>query len=60
MTLQNLFLNKTMRALEVRLLEGCGSPMLDDSVKRAVWKTQPLPVASARKQAGRLEIDFSP
>jgi hypothetical protein len=46
--------------VEVRLLEGCGSPMLDDSVKRAVWKTQPLPVASARKQAGRLEIDFSP
>lgn len=46
--------------VEVRLLEGCGSPMLDDSVKRAVWKTQPLPVASAQKQAGRLEIEFSP
>lgn len=46
--------------VEVRLLEGCGSPVLDDSVKRAVWKTQPLPVVSAKQQAGRLEIEFSP
>lgn len=46
--------------IQVRLLEGCGSPVLDDSVKRAVWKTQPLPVASAKQQAGRLEIEFSP
>ena len=44
----------------VRFLQGCGNPMLDDSVKRAIWKTQPLPLLHAKEAAGSLEIDFTP
>jgi hypothetical protein len=35
----------------------CGDSALEDSVKRAIWKTQPLLHTSA---AGSLEIDFTP
>ncbi|MFI4979001.1 MAG: energy transducer TonB [Nevskiales bacterium] len=44
----------------VRFLQGCGNPILDDSVKRAIWKTQPLPLPHATEAAGSLEIDFTP
>jgi membrane protein involved in colicin uptake len=44
----------------VRFLQGCGSLELDDSVKRAIWKTQPLPLLGAKNEAGSLEIDFTP
>ncbi len=44
----------------VRFLQGCGSLELDDSVKRAIWKTQPLPLLRANEEAGSLEIDFTP
>jgi outer membrane biosynthesis protein TonB len=43
----------------VRFLQGCGSLALDDSVKRAIWKTQPLPLGSKDK-AGTLEFEFTP
>lgn len=43
----------------MRFVSGCGSPVLDDSVRRAVWKTQPLPLR-APAAAGSLELDFTP
>ncbi|WP_029922724.1 energy transducer TonB [Nevskia soli] len=44
----------------VHFLQGCGNPMLDDSVRRAIWKTQPLPLLRANEAAGSLEIEFTP
>lgn len=44
----------------VSVLQGCGDSPLDDSVIRAVWKTQPLPVESARSQDGSVVLDFTP
>jgi outer membrane biosynthesis protein TonB len=44
----------------VKVLRGCGGVALDDSVKRAIWKTQPLPLLRKRREAGSLEIDFTP
>lgn len=44
----------------VKVQEGCGAISLDDSVERAVWKMQPLPLAAARTQAGSMIVDFSP
>jgi hypothetical protein len=44
----------------VTFLQGCGSPMLDDSLKRAIWKTQPLPLNKAKQGAGSVEIEFLP
>jgi hypothetical protein len=44
----------------VHFLQDCGGLALDDSVKRAIWKTQPLPLMSAKREAGSLEIDFTP
>lgn len=44
----------------VNFLKGCGALALDDSIKRAIWKTQMLPLQSAKREAGSLEIDFTP
>ena len=44
----------------VKFLQGCGSYALDESVRRAVWKTQPLPGADKKAAAGTIEIDFTP
>ena len=44
----------------VTVQEGCGGPMLDDSVERAIWKTQPLPLPAARSQAGSFLLEFTP
>jgi len=44
----------------VSVLQGCGDSPLDDSVIRAVWKTQPLPIESARNQDGSVVLDFTP
>ncbi len=44
----------------VHFLQGCGGLALDDSVKRAIWKTQSLPLLGAKREAGSLEIDFTP
>lgn len=44
----------------VTFLQGCGSPMLDDSLKRAIWKTQPLPLSKARQGPGSVEVEFEP
>lgn len=44
----------------VNFLKGCGVLALDDSIKRAIWKTQSLPLQNARHEAGSIEIDFTP
>lgn len=48
------------KIMAVDFLKGCGALALDDSVKRAIWKTQFLPLNSAKREAGSLEIDFTP
>lgn len=40
--------------------QGCGDPALADSVERAVWKTQPLPLPPGSPAAGTIDIEFSP
>jgi hypothetical protein len=45
---------------KVTFLQGCGSPLLDDSLQRAIWKTQPLPLSKAKQGAGSVEIEFLP
>lgn len=44
----------------VNFLKGCGALALDDSVRRAIWKTQSLPLRGAKREAGSIEIDFTP
>lgn len=44
----------------VVVLEGCGTNPLDDSVERAVWKTQPLPLAPSQNGPGSLVLEFTP
>lgn len=44
----------------VVLMEGCGDGVLDDSVERAIWKTQPLPLGPAQQGPGTLVLDFTP
>ena len=48
------------RITAVHFLQGCGALALDDSVKRAIWKTQTLSLQSAAREAGSIEIDFTP
>jgi type IV secretory pathway VirB10-like protein len=48
------------RITAVKFLKGCGGLVLDDSVKRAIWKTQPLPLIRAKREAGSFEFDFTP
>lgn len=40
--------------------EGCGDRALTESVERAVWKTQPLPLPAGSSPAGTIDIEFSP
>lgn len=42
----------------VEVIDSCGTEELDGSVIRAVWKTQPLPMAPAG--SGSVDIEFSP
>jgi len=48
------------KIMAVNFLKGCGALALDDSVRRAIWKTQILPLRSAKHEAGSIEIDFTP
>lgn len=48
------------KIMAVNFLKGCGALALDDSVKRAIWKTQSLSLRSAKREAGSIEIDFTP
>ena len=44
----------------VVILDGCGNNPLDDSVERAVWKTQPLPLDPAQNGPGSMVLEFTP
>ena len=44
----------------VNFIKGCGALALDDSVRRAIWKTQSLQLRGAKHEAGSIEIDFTP
>jgi TonB family protein len=44
----------------VVVLDGCGNNPLDDSVERAVWKTQPLPLGPTQGGPGSVILDFTP
>ena len=44
----------------VNFIKGCGALALDDSVRRAIWKTQSLQLRGAKHDAGSIEIDFTP
>jgi len=44
----------------VQFLQGCGTLALDDSVKRAIWKTQSLTLLKAKHEAGSIDIEFTP
>jgi hypothetical protein len=48
------------RISAVSFRQGCGSLALDDSVRRAIWKTQQLPLTRAKQESGSLEIEFLP
>lgn len=48
------------KIMAVNFIKGCGALALDDSVRRAIWKTQSLSLRSAKQQAGSIEIDFTP
>lgn len=45
---------------KVTVQQGCGEPGLGDSIERAVWKSQPLPLALDAPASGSIELDFSP
>jgi outer membrane biosynthesis protein TonB len=44
----------------VVVLDGCGNDPLDDSVERAIWKTQPLPLGPAQNGPGSMVLEFTP
>ncbi len=44
----------------VTVLDKCGGQLLDDSIERAIWKTQPLPWNAARGQDGSVILEFTP
>ena len=46
--------------LAVHLPEKCGMAVLDDSITRAVWKSQPIPLPPHSASSGSIEIEFSP
>lgn len=48
------------RITALHFLQSCGTPVLDDSVKRAIWKTQSLPLPDAKREAGSLDLEFTP
>lgn len=48
------------RIREVSFLGKCGEYDLEESVRKAVWKSQPLPLTEAKTSAGSIEIEFTP
>lgn len=40
--------------------DACNDRMLADSIERAVWKTQPLPLSKTDPAEGNIELEFSP
>lgn len=48
------------RIREVAFLSACGEYDLEESVRKAIWKSQPLPLIEAKTAAGSIEIEFTP
>ncbi len=48
------------RITAVEFLDKCGEYDLDESVRKAIWKSQPLPLIEAKTTAGSIEIEFTP
>lgn len=48
------------RITEVTFLNKCGEYDLEESVRKAIWKSQPLPLIEAKTTAGSIEIEFTP
>ena len=48
------------RIAAVHFVKPCGSYELEESVRRAVWKSQPIPLIEARTAAGTIDIEFTP
>ena len=48
------------RIAEIAFLKSCGSYELDESVRRAIYKSQPLPLIAAKTAAGSIEVEFIP
>jgi outer membrane biosynthesis protein TonB len=48
------------RISAVNFVKACVNNDLEESVRRAIWKTQPLPLLHAKTAAGNVEIEFTP
>lgn len=48
------------RISAVTFVKSCGSYELDESVKKAIYKSQPLPLVAAKTTAGTIEVEFTP
>ena len=48
------------RITDVTFLNKCGEYDLEESVRKAIWKSQPLPLIEAKTTAGSIEIEFTP
>lgn len=48
------------RITAVEFMDKCGEYDLDESVRKAIWKSQPLPLIEAKTTAGSIEIEFTP
>lgn len=48
------------RITGVEFLNKCGEYDLEESVRRAIWKSQPLPLIEAKTADGSIEIEFTP
>lgn len=44
---------------QVIVHQDCGDRRIGDSIERAVWKTQPLPLPEGSPPAGSIEVEFS-
>jgi len=48
------------RIIGVEFLNKCGEYDLEESVRKAIWKSQPLPLIEAKTADGSIEIEFTP
>lgn len=48
------------RISAITFLRSCGEYELDESVRKAIWKSQPLPLIAAKTAAGSIEVEFTP
>lgn len=48
------------RITAIEFINKCGEYDLDESIRKAIWKSQPLPLIEAKTAAGSIEIEFTP